>query len=135
MTTDRRDALLWPALAIGLLAAWFTKARCVLANAGWENGEEYTRYCYTDIFPLWWVERLNVGAVPYFDHPVEYPVLTGAWMWVANGIARVLPPALQSRAFLHVTIAMGAAMLAGTFVLLRRMEVPPERLLWFALVP
>lgn len=135
MTKRRRNLHLWPALALGLTAAWFTKTRCLLLDSGWENGEEYTSYCYSDIFPLWWVERLNVGAVPYLDHPVEYPVLTGAWMYVANALAMRFPAGLQSRAFLHITILIGAACFAGTFVLLRRMGVPPARLLWFALAP
>ncbi len=122
-------------LALTLLLAWWTKARCLLTEASWDAGEEYLRWCYTDIYPLWWAERLNEGAIPYLDHPVEYPVLTGAWMLVANSVARLAPAGLQGRAFLHVTIAMGAAMLVATFVLLRRAGLPGDRLLWFAAAP
>lgn len=117
----------------GITAAWLTKARCLLFEPGWDNGEQYLGYCYTDIYPLWWAERLNEGAVPYFGHPVEYPVLTGAWMWVANTAAGIIGG--QARTFLQITMLMGAAMLAGAFVLLRRMGVPPRRLLWFAASP
>lgn len=44
------------------------------------NNEQYTRFCYTDVLALYYAERLNEGAVPYRDHPVEYPVLTGYFM-------------------------------------------------------
>jgi uncharacterized membrane protein len=122
-------------LCLTLALAWFSKSRCLLVDAGWQNGEEYRGWCYTDIYPLWFVERLNAGAVPYLDHPVEYPVLTGAWMWLANQVAAVLPPDVQGQAFLQVTIAMAAACLAGTLVLLHRMGLPPRRLLWYAAAP
>ncbi len=118
-----------------LALAWFSKARCLLVDAGWQNGEQYRGWCYTDIYPLWFVERLDTGAVPYLDHPVEYPVLTGAWMWLANQVAGILPPAVQGQAFLQVTMAMAAACLAGTLVLLHRMGLPPRRLLWYAAAP
>ncbi|MGH3664627.1 MAG: glycosyltransferase 87 family protein, partial [Egibacteraceae bacterium] len=118
-----------------LSLAWLTKARCLLVDASWQAGEQYLGYCYTDIYPLWFAERLDVEAVPYLDHPVEYPVLTGAWMWAANQAANVFPEGLQGRAFLQVTMLSGATMLAGTFALLHAMAVPSRRLLWFAAAP
>lgn len=47
------------------------------------NGKEYVRLCYSDIIPLYGGEKLDRGAVPYKDHPVEYPVLTGFFMYAA----------------------------------------------------
>ncbi len=136
MATSRRAVgLAGVVFASGLALAWWTKARCLLTDSSWDAGEEYVRWCYTDVYPLWFVERLNEGAVPYLDHPVEYPVLTGAWMLVADRVADVFPAALQGRAFLQVTMVMGAAMLAATFLLLRRTGLPPRRLLWFAAAP
>ena len=44
--------------------------------------KQYTRFCYTDVLALYYAEGLNEGKVPYLDHPVEYPVLTGAFMGV-----------------------------------------------------
>ena len=122
-------------LCLTLALAWFSKSRCLLFDAGWQDGEQYRGWCYTDIYPLWFVERLDAGAVPYLDHPVEYPVLTGAWMWLANQIARVLPAEAQGQAFLQVTMAMAAACLAATLALLHRMGLPPRRLLWYAAAP
>ncbi len=48
------------------------------------DGRQYTRLCYSDIYPLYFTEGLSRGSRPYLDHPVEYPVLTGAAMALAN---------------------------------------------------
>jgi glycosyl transferase family 87 len=47
--------------------------------------------CYTDIYPLYFGRGLADGKVPYLDkitEPVEYPVLTGAFMHVMAVISR-----------------------------------------------
>jgi uncharacterized membrane protein len=67
------------AIACAVLAlGWIQKAPC--ADGAWTNGSQYTNYCYTDVLALYYAEGLNEGKVPYLDHPVEYPVLTGALM-------------------------------------------------------
>lgn len=113
---------------------WWTKARC-LDDGQWTGGEEYTRWCYTDIHPLWHAERLDERAVPYLDHPVEYPVLTGAAMWLTARIAYAFPEPLEQVAFFHANALLGAAFLLGTMALLVLAGVPPSRLLWFAAAP
>ncbi|MCH7229693.1 glycosyltransferase 87 family protein [Glycomyces sp. L485] len=65
--------------------SWLQKYPC--ASGGWLDWSQYTNACYTDIRALWGVERLNEGAIPYRDHPVEYPVLTGWFMGVLGQIA------------------------------------------------
>lgn len=57
---------------------WVQKSPC--QDGGWVNLEQYTRFCYTDVIALYYAENLHQGAVPYLDHPVEYPVLTGVFM-------------------------------------------------------
>ena len=64
-----------------LCLAWVQKSPC--QDGAWTEGKQYTHLCYSDIIPLYFTERLNEGAVPYVDHPVEYPVLTGAFMGVS----------------------------------------------------
>jgi uncharacterized membrane protein len=75
-------------LLTGLIAFavnWLQKYPC--AAGGWTDWSQYTNACYTDIRALWGAERLNEGAVPYRDHPVEYPVLTGWFMGILGQIA------------------------------------------------
>ena len=54
---------------------------------GWGDHYQYTRLCYSDVYALFFAEKLNEGAVPYLDHPVEYPVLTGGVMWAAAQVS------------------------------------------------
>ena len=137
MLTTRRVAIILAAvLVVTLVAAWWTKGRC-LGDGGWTDGEQYTGWCYTDIVPLWFAERLNEGATPYLDHPVEYPVLIGAQMWVAAGIVRaVIPPAqAQSVAFFVITVLLSAPLYAWAAFRLYRIGVGPRRLLWMIAAP
>jgi uncharacterized membrane protein len=117
-------------LAIG----WWSKARCV-ADGGWEDGEEYLGWCYTDVFPLWWAERLSESAVPYLDHSVEYPVLTGAQMWLGQQVAELADPPARPQAFLHATAVLNAVLSLSVLALLAAAGAPPGRLLWWALAP
>lgn len=75
----------WTPMCVVLLIAtsvlafnWVQKSPC--RDGAWANNMQYTRACYTDVLALYYAEHLHEGAVPYIDHPVEYPVLTGYWM-------------------------------------------------------
>jgi hypothetical protein len=72
--------------SVTLLLAWAQKSPC--ANARWAHHRQYSQFCYSDILPLWGTERLDLGAVPYRDQAVEYPVLTGGFLWMSAEIAR-----------------------------------------------
>ncbi len=63
-------------------AAWLQKLPC--ASGEWVDYSQYTQLCYSDIRALWGAERFDVGAIPYFQHPVEYPVLSGIFMGIAG---------------------------------------------------
>ncbi|MGV9860852.1 glycosyltransferase family 87 protein [Gordonia sp. NPDC003425] len=94
------------ALALG----WFGKAGCLqqapatsAANdtgAGlrldWDNQRQFTDLCYSDVIALFGAERLDRGAFPYktywyqkdadgntIKRYMEYPVLTGLYMYAA----------------------------------------------------
>jgi uncharacterized membrane protein len=71
-----------------LILGFAQKAPC--ASGNWPGSKQYTHMCYSDVVPLWSDERLDVGAVPYRDTAVEYPVLTGGFMWVTAEITRAL---------------------------------------------
>ncbi|MGH3585760.1 MAG: hypothetical protein ACRDQ0_05510, partial [Pseudonocardia sp.] len=86
-------------LAVAVLAAgWLGKAPCLqqyTTDSGnlaldWRDSRQYVAMCYSDTVPLWGIEGLDDGAVPYRDPWVEsagtadeqvrymeYPVLTG----------------------------------------------------------
>jgi uncharacterized membrane protein len=88
-----RPARRWSTIRIILALAVFTlllgyaeKSPC--ANGQWTNQLQYTHACYSDVIPLWGAEGLSDGAVPYRDHAVEYPVLTGGFMWVTADLTR-----------------------------------------------
>ena len=60
--------------------SWMQKSPC--RDGAWADMKQYKYFCYTDVLALYYAEGLNEGQVPYADHQVEYPVLTGAFMGV-----------------------------------------------------
>jgi uncharacterized membrane protein len=82
---DARRGKFWTAtriilalMCLTLAASWVQKSPCQTGD--WQNNIQYTRFCYTDVLALYYAEGLNEGKVPYKDHPVEYPVVTGYFM-------------------------------------------------------
>jgi uncharacterized membrane protein len=69
-----------------LMLGFAQKSPCV--TGAWTGSKQYTHMCYSDVVPLWSDERLDVGAVPYRDTAVEYPVLTGGLMWLTAELTR-----------------------------------------------
>jgi len=78
----------------GSLLGFALKAPCRDAS-DWVDNFQYAHVCYSDVLALYNAEGLAQGSVPYYDHPVEYPVVTGVVMQVssllARGVAVVLP--------------------------------------------
>ncbi|WP_345632137.1 glycosyltransferase family 87 protein [Rugosimonospora acidiphila] len=85
-TGGRRRGRFWTATRIVLALVcltlalhWVQKSPC--QDGAWGNGyKQYREMCYTDVLALYYAEGLSDGQVPYADHAVEYPVLTGAFM-------------------------------------------------------
>ncbi len=116
-------------VALGILVFclhWIQKSPC--QDGAWENHEQYTRFCYTDILALYYAEHLHEGAIPYVDHPVEYPVLTGLFMGAlglpVHDLAEANPGLNQGQAFYNlnalVLSAFGVAAIAVVLALRRR---------------
>ncbi len=80
----------------------------------WNGGAgQFTHYCYTDIYPLFWAEHLNEGKIPYVDYPVEYPVGIGAIMEFARRLAGG-----DGVRFYDVTVLlMGLSLVAGVLLM------------------
>ncbi|HWG98041.1 MAG TPA: glycosyltransferase 87 family protein [Pilimelia sp.] len=65
---------------LSLVLHYIQKSPC--ADGAWTDNLQYTRFCYSDVLALYYAEGLDRGQVPYLDHPVEYPVLTGVFMGI-----------------------------------------------------
>ena len=72
--------------AFTLLLGYGEKFPC--ADGKWIASSQYTNACYSDVIPLWSAEGLSTGAVPYRDHAVEYPVVTGGFMYLTAELTR-----------------------------------------------
>jgi len=87
----------------------------------------YRTYCYSDLVPLYRLEGLDEGRVPYLEARNEYPVLTGLFMWVASLGARSEGSFLFANA-----LGLMALGLATAWILYRLVG---ERALFFSLAP
>src|SRR5499427_7757233 len=99
----------------GSLLGFLNKAAC--RSGAWNVYlGQFQAHCYTDIYPLYFQEKLSSGKVPYVGHPVEYPVLIGAAMQAVAWVVRpISDPFLRGREFFDVTVLLLAAFsLAGT---------------------
>src|SRR5215475_6177287 len=129
-------------MVLGLLTFtlhWVQKSPCM--DGAWgDNHPQYTHFCYTDVLALYYAEHLNEGKVPYFDWPVEYPVLTGYFMGAVGLPVHALganrPDVNQGEAFYNINAillsAFGLAAIAVTLALRRRR---PWDAAMFALAP
>jgi uncharacterized membrane protein len=68
------------------LLGFAQKAGC-RDGSTWVHEHQYTRACYTDVVALYSAEGLSSGQKPYYDHPVEYPVVIGGVMSVTARLA------------------------------------------------
>ncbi len=122
---DRRPLLIVGLTAVAMAVAFAIKARCGFPPA---PVDQYLGLCYSDIPPLFYAERLHEGALPYLDHPVEYPVLIGAVMWLAAAL-----PGDAVAFFLWTVLLLAGAGLATAYLL--EVEVGWRRALAFAVAP
>jgi len=86
--TDRRYRMLGCALAVTCFLGWLFKAHCL--GGGWTGGEQYTTGCYNDAVPFWTGRGVASGELPYFQARMEYPVLTGALIWIEGAVTRMI---------------------------------------------
>lgn len=120
--SHRKAVLAGLLLLAGLFLALGYAEKSPCADGAWTGSKQYTHVCYSDVIPLWGAERLDVGAVPYRDTAVEYPVLTGGFMQVAAVVTRTLTHVTDSLSALQLfgivtcsgLAVCGLAMVAGT---------------------
>jgi uncharacterized membrane protein len=121
-----------------LVLHWVQKSPC--HDGAWSDFKQYKQFCYTDVLALYYAEHLSDGAVPYLDHPVEYPVLTGALMGVLglpiHAYAQSHPGVNQGMWFYHANaLVLGALALATAAVILGLRRRRPWDAAMFALSP
>ena len=132
-----RHRLTAPALGLlAVLAVGFAvEVGCVVDGDGWSDGEQYYRYCYTDLAPLWSGRGLSDGAGPYGAEPLEYPVLLALRIWGAAALARALPGDAGLVDVYVVNGVLAVVEALAVLVLLDRAGLPRRRLWWWALAP
>jgi uncharacterized membrane protein len=121
-----------------LVLHWVQKAPC--RDGQWVELKQYKYFCYTDVLALYYAEQLHEGAVPYRDHPVEYPVLTGAFMGVLglpiHALGEDRPALNQGQAFYDLNaLVLGALGVATVGALLALRRRRPWDAAMFALAP
>lgn len=97
------------ALALTCLLGWGFKAHC---GAGWSGSEQYITGCYSDAVPFWGLRGVSAGQVPYVEARMEYPVLTGALIWIEGLVARVIGGRGADAADFLNAVTLGNALLA-----------------------
>ncbi|MFC7327970.1 glycosyltransferase family 87 protein [Marinactinospora rubrisoli] len=106
-----------PLIGLALLGAvlgYLAKYPCRFGE-GWVNGTQFQYGCYSDVFPLYFRDELDTGVVPYLDRAVEYPVLTGALMYLLAGAVSWLPdPMARGLGYFDATaVVLGICLAAG----------------------
>ena len=109
-------------------------------DGAWSDYEQYTKFCYTDVLALYYAEGLSDGAVPYLDHAVEYPVLTGVLMGViglpVHAYGQTHPQFNQGQAFYDLTaLALSAFAVATAAMIVAMRRRRPWDAAMFALSP
>jgi uncharacterized membrane protein len=122
------------ALALTCAAGLLFKTHC--APGGWTQSEQYSTGCYSDAVPFWTGRGVAAGEMPYLQAQMEYPVLTGALIWVEGGITRGLFGARANAMHFLIVVTLVNALLAGLILwLMWRAGVAEERLWGWALAP
>lgn len=98
------------ATLLGLALAWWVKGPC--ASNPWADNFQYRRLCYNDLQPLAGGRGILQGDVPYRDHELEYPVLTGTFMYGAGVLLRWIA-GMGSAARESPWLLVGAVLAAG----------------------
>jgi uncharacterized membrane protein len=111
-----------------MMVGWLVKAPCL---GSWSDGRQYNRLCYSDVTALYASDDRDRGLderrVPYLEGENEYPVLTGAVMWLAS-----LPASSPASFFNWNAVLLTASALITSWFLYRLVG---NRALLFALSP
>jgi uncharacterized membrane protein len=109
------------ACVAALVASWFLKSRCLNIT---DLRLQFQHLCYSDVQALYTARGINHGVFPYIhgtlrngspaQGAIEYPVLTGLFMWAVGQVTTGVRQYVELSAVL-----LGAATLSGSFLLAR----------------
>jgi uncharacterized membrane protein len=134
LLADRRVRMLFLALALTCSLGWLFKGHCT--PGGWTDAEQYSTGCYSDAIPFWTSREVDKGKVPYFQTRMEYPVLTGAAIWIEGSAVRLLFGARANATHFLAAVVLVNALLAGLVLWLFLKAGLDRRRLWmWALAP
>lgn len=102
---------------VAVVGGWLLKGQCLQP---WANGHQMSSLCYNDIQPLYGGRGIQQGIFPYIhgsldqtNQPVngaiEYPVLTGVFMWFTGRFAHDANRYLQVSALFLAPFALFVA--------------------------
>ncbi|WP_342248698.1 hypothetical protein [Sphingomonas sp. OTU376] len=134
LTIDRQFRILLIGLAVTCLLGFSFKQHCM--PGGWTDSEQYITGCYSDAVPFWTAREVDKGRIPYLQTPIEYPVLTGAAIWIEGAATHLFFGARANDAkFLGVVTAVNIALAFLVLWMLWRAGVDRKRLWWWAAAP
>ncbi len=120
-------------LALTCFCGWLFKAHC---GAGWTGDEQYLTGCYSDAVPFWGLRGVAAGQLPYVEARIEYPVLTGALIWLEGLVVRTIGGARgDAFDFLLVVSMVNTALAFAVLRMMERAGVPLIRRWWWAGAP
>ncbi|HZA40923.1 MAG TPA: glycosyltransferase 87 family protein [Actinomycetota bacterium] len=114
------------ACLVTLGAGFALKGQCL---DPWTDFHQYESLCYNDLQPLWSARGIAERTFPYVsgsiergelaDGAIEYPVLTGVFMWASGAFARTSNAYLVHSALLLAPFGVLVAWLLGRLTGLR----------------
>lgn len=125
-------------VCLTLAAHWVQKSPC--QDGAWSDLKQYREMCYTDVLALYYNEGLSDGKIPYAQHPVEYPVLTGAFMGLlglpVHQLGKDHPEINQGQWFYNTNaLVLGGLTIASVACMLALRRRRPWDVALFALSP
>lgn len=116
-----------------LICGWLFKAACIQQKPDGNGGvtldqggqRPWITACYTDAVPLYGSHKLDTGELPYATswedngqvRYMEYPVVTGFWMWAVAGIGRGYDSFAQATGILPVPLNVASYFTIGAILL------------------
>lgn len=114
------------AFAATVAFAWWFKARCVYHH--WD-GYQYDNYCYSDVEAVYVLREFSEGVFPYVHSFIEYPIVTGVYVWTVAAIAG------SKVAYIHWNAAFMTVAAAATLATMVKWQGWRPRVLLWAMAP